>query len=125
MESVRSARVHLVTDTSAELSGYFSGYLRYPHVLLQEEKDYDEFDEDTPIRDVLSPLKKQQRKPRETAGVKLKPSRRRRKHPVRLLDLKQKTSLPPSGRMRRFCDNCTAQMDLDYAFEIVQDWIDR
>jgi len=103
--------------STVELFGHLPGYLQHVHPPPQEEED----DDGAPTHDVLSPLKKRQRKKiRESAGIKPKPSTKRTAGPS---IPKPKTSLPPVGRVRcLWGGDCTVQMTFDYTLDTIKDW---
>ena len=111
--------------STAELFGHLPGYLQHAHTPPQEEEDgnddRDDHDEGAFTQDVLSPLKKRQRKKiRESAGVKPKPPTKRSAGP---LIPKLKPALPPVGRVRcLWGGDCTVQMTFDYTLDTIKGW---
>ena len=113
--------------STAELFGHLPSYAQCiqpsprKEVDNDDEDDDDDYDEDTLTQDVLSPLKKRQRKKlRESAGVKPKASKKRTAGPS---TLKPKTSLPPVGRMKcLWGGDCTVRMAFDYTLDTIKDW---
>jgi len=110
--------------STAELFGHLPGYLQHVHPRPQEEEDNnnrDDHDEGALTQDVLSPLKKLQRKGiRERAGVKPKPPTKRTAGPS---IPKPKPSLPPVGRVRcLWGGGCTVEMAFDYTPDTIKDW---
>jgi hypothetical protein len=81
----------------------------------QEEDDDDEGTSRHRDTDVLSPIRKKQRKKvRDSAGVKKAPARKSRK---------PKTSPPPTGSMRcLWGDDCNTKMEFDYTPETIKKW---
>lgn len=114
---------------TAEIFGHLPDYLQCAHASPEKEEgesDDEDLDSDevSPIRDVLSPLKKQERKRlRILAGVKPKTLRM---PSAECSAPRTKISLPEEGKMRcLWGGDCIVEKEFDYTKDTIKGWKDH